>query len=224
MIKNRTAQLLFQTVYCTLGLVGCVACLGIFDNVRLIRWDFYVHFTNISNFLCIGVMLAALIQTAKKNEDSYVSAAPVLKFIGMLGILLTFLVFNIMLAGAEGRDPQANWRVGSLLFHVVLPVLYIADWFLFYERKKCKWYYPIVSIAFPLAYVVYLLIQAVILRFDSSILIPTTTTPLIYPYFFVNLETQGVDGVLMWIAILAVAFVAVGFLFFGLDKLGKKED
>ena len=223
MIKNRTAQLLFQTVYCTLGLVGCVACLGIFDNVRLIRWDFYVHFTNISNFLCIGVMLAALIQTAKKNEDSYVSAAPVLKFIGMLGILLTFLVFNIMLAGAEGRDPQANWRVGSLLFHVVLPVLYIADWFLFYERKKCKWYYPIVSIAFPLAYVVYLLIQAVILRFDSSILIPTTTTPLIYPYFFVNLETQGVDGVLMWIAILAVAFVAVGFLFFGLDKLGKKK-
>ena len=103
MSKNRTAQLIFQTVYCTLGFVGCVASLGIFDNIHVIRWDFYVHFTNISNFLCIGVMLAALIQTAKKQEDSYVSAAPLLKFIGMLGILLTFLVFNIMLAGAEGR-------------------------------------------------------------------------------------------------------------------------
>ena len=128
-----------------------------------------------------------------------------------------------MLAGAEGRDPQANWRVGSLLFHVALPILYIADWFLFYERKKCKWYYPIASIAFPLAYVVFLLIQAIILKFDVSIFIPTTTTPLIYPYFFVNLDTQGVSGVLMWIGILSMAFVAVGYLFFGLDKLGKKD-
>ena len=223
MIKNRTAQLIFQTIYCTLGLVGLVACLGIFDNVSIIRWDFYVHFTNISNFLCIGVMLASLIQTAKKKEDSYVTVAPVLKFIGVLGILLTFLVFNIMLAGAEGRDPQANWRIGSLCFHVVLPIMYIADWFLFRERRNCKWYYPLVSIFFPLGYAVFLLIQAIILKFDSSILIPTTTTPLIYPYFFVNLDTLGVGGVLTWVGILAAAFAAVGFLFFGLDKLGKKK-
>ena len=223
MIKNRTAQLIYQTVYCTLGFVGCIAGLGIFDDINTIRWDFYVHFTNISNFLCIGVMAASLIQTAKKKEDSYVTAAPLLKFIGMLGILLTFLVFNIMLAGAEGRDPQANWRIGSLCFHVVLPILYIADWFLFRERRKAKWYYPIASIGFPLAYVIFLLIQAVILKFDSSILIPTTTTPLIYPYFFVNLDTQGVDGVLMWIGILAVAFATVGYLFVGLDQLGRRS-
>ena len=221
MFKSRTAQLIFYTVYCTLGLVGCVASLGIFDNINEIRWDFYVHFTNISNFLCIGVMLTALIQTAKKKEDGFVSAAPILKFIGMLGILLTFLVFNIMLAGA--RDPQLNWRVGSLVFHVVLPIMYIADWFLFYERKNVKWYYPVASIAFPLAYVIFLLVQALILKFDSSVLITGTTTPLIYPYFFVNLETQGVPGVLMWICVLSAAFVAVGFMFFGLDKLGKKK-
>ena len=223
MIKNRTTQLIFQTIYCTLGLVGIIASLGIFDNINAIRWDVYVHFTNISNFLCIGVMVASLIQTAQKKEDSFVTVAPLLKFIGMLGILLTFLVFNILLAGAEGRDPQANWRIGSLCFHVVLPILYIADWFLFRERKKTKWYYPLASIGFPVAYVIFLLVQAIILKFDSSILIPTTTTPLIYPYFFVNLDTQGVPGVLMWIAILAVAFAAVGFLFFGLDRLIKSK-
>lgn len=222
MIKNRTAQLIFYTIYCTLAFVGCVACTGIFDNINLFRWDFYVHFTNISNFLCFGVMLASLIQTAKKKENSFVTVVPLLKFIGMLGILLTFLVFNIMLAGAEGRDPQANWRIGSLLFHVVLPILFIADWVLFRERRKCKWYYPLASAGFPVAYVIFLLIQALILKFDSSILIPTTTTPLIYPYFFVNLDTLGVPGVLKWIAILSAAFVAVGFVFFGLDRLGKK--
>ena len=223
MIKNRTAQLIYYTIYCTLGIVGCVASLGIFDNINMIRWDFYVHFTNISNYFCLGVMFAALIQTAKKKKDSYVTAAPVLKFIGMLAILLTFLVFNIMLAGAPGRDPQANWRIGSILAHVLLPIMYIADWFLFYRRGESKWYYPLASIGFPLAYVVLLVIQAVILKFDTSILIPTTTTPLIYPYFFVNLETQGLPKVLMWIAILAVVFAAVGYAFYGIDRLIKSK-
>lgn len=222
MIKNRTIQLIYQTVYCTLALVGSVACLGIFDDIKLFRWDFYVYFTNLSNFLCFGVMLTALIQTIKKKEDGFVSSCPLLKFIGMLGIVLTFLVFNFMLAGAEGREPQLNWRIGSICFHVVLPLMYIADWFLFYERKKTTWCYPIASISFPLAYAIFLLIHAAILGFDTSILTPTGTT-LIYPYFFVNLETQGVPGVLMWIAILSVAFVAMGFGFYGLDRISKKQ-
>ena len=46
---------------------------------------------------------------------------------------------------------------------------------------------------------------------------------LIYPYFFVNLETQGVGGVLMWIGIIAAAFIAIGFAFYGLDKISKKK-
>ena len=223
MIKNRTAQLIFYTIYCTLGVVGSVACLGIFDDIKTFRWDFYVYFTNISNFLCLGVMFAALIETVKKKDDGYVSAAPLLKFIGMLGILLTFIVFNTMLAGAADRDPQLNWRIGSLLFHVVLPIMYVADWFLFYERKKCKWYYPLASIGFPLAYVLFLLIQAVILKFDSSILTPTgAKTPLIYPYFFVDLEKQGLM-VLVWIVALAAVFAAVGYAFYGLDRLIKPK-
>lgn len=223
MIKSRTAQLIFQTAYCMLGLVGIVASLGIFDNIHMIRWDVYVHFTNLSNFLCIGIMLAELIQTAKKKDDSYVTTSPVLKFTGMLGILLTFLVFNIMLAGAEGRDPQLNWRIGSLSFHVVLPVMYIADWFLFYERKQCKWYYPLAAAAFPAAYVAFIFVQAAILKFDTSILVPGSTTPLIYPYFFLNLETQGVAGVIKWIVLLLAAFAVVGYLFFGLDRMAQKR-
>lgn len=222
MIKNRTAQLIFQTIYCTLGFVGIVASFGIFDDITMFRWDFYVYFTNISNFLCIGVMFACLIQTIKKKEDSFVTTSPILKFIGMLGILLTFLVFNFMLAG--NRDPQLNWRIGSLTFHVVLPIMYVADWFLFYERKKCKWFYPLASTAFPIAYLVFIFTQAAIMGFDTSILLLDATTPLIYPYFFLNLETLGVGGVLKWIAILLSAFVAVGFVFLGLDKIGKKKD
>ena len=38
-----------------------------------------------------------------------------------------------------------------------------------------------------------------------------------------DLKTQGVAGVAKWIVILLSAFVVVGFIFFGLDKVGKKK-
>lgn len=221
MKTNRTAQLIYQSFYCALGLVAIFASFGIFDDYTVFRWDFYVHFTNLSNYFCIAIMAAQLIQTARKQEDSYVTTAPLLKFIGVLAILLTFVVFNTLLAGAADRDPQLNWRVGSLLCHVVLPILFVGDWFFFRERGKVKWYYPIASAGFPLTYMLFIFIQAMMLKFDTSILIPGTQTPLIYPYFFVNLETQGVAGVAKWAVLLFVAFMAVGFVFYGIDRLLK---
>lgn len=223
MIKNRTVQLVFQTFYCTLGLVGFVASFGIFDDINMIRWDFYVHFTNVSNFFCIGVVVAELIQTIKKKDDSYVSASPLMKFIGILGVLLTFFVFTFMLAGAEDRAPQLNWRVGSICFHVVLPILYIVDWILFYERKTVKWYYPFASIIFPFCYFVFIMIQGLILNFDTSILIPGTKTPLVYPYFFLNIDTQGFLGVIKWLFIFFIGYIVIGYLFYGINRISFKK-
>lgn len=224
MNKNRTAQLIFQSFYCALGLVGIIAGFGIFDDYTNFRWDFYVHFTNISNYLCVGIMMAELIQTAKKQVNSYVTVSPLLKFVGSLAIMLTFLVFNILLAGAPDRDPQLNWRVGSILAHVVLPIMFVGDWILFYEHGKAKPFYPLASAGFPFLYLSFIAIHAVILKFDTSILIPGTNTPLIYPYFFLNVETLGIGGVAKWAMILLAAFVAGGYVFYGADVcLGKKQ-
>lgn len=216
MIKNRTTQLIYQSFYCAIALIGIVASLGIFDDILNPRWDFYVHFTNLSNYLCFGIVFAELIRTAKKKEDSYVNVAPFLKFIGVLAILLTFLVFNLLLAGRPDRDPQANWRVSSITFHVILPIMYVLDWILFYEHKKIKWFQPIASVVFPLVYVIFVYIRAAILDFNPD-------APYIYPYFFLNLETQGLAGVIKWVAILFIGFIALGYVFYGIDKLIKSK-
>ena len=216
MIKNRTTQLIFQSFFCAFGLIGIVGSLGIFDDILNWRWDFYLHFTNLSNYLCIGIVFAELIQTAKKREDSYVSAAPFLKFIGVLAILLTFLVFNFLLAGQPDRDPQANWRVASICFHVILPIMYVLDWLLFYEHKKIRWFYPLASVIFPALYVVFVYIRAALLNFNPE-------APYIYPYFFLNLETQGVAGVAKWVLILFSGFIAMGYIFYGTDKIKKTK-
>jgi hypothetical protein len=212
MIKNRTFQLMFQTAFCTLGFLGIIASFGTFNYAW--RGDFYVHFTNLSNYLCIGVVLAELIQTVKKKEDSYVDKLPVLKFIGVLAILLTFIVFNFILAG--DREMYLNFQINSVLFHIILPILYVLDWFLFYERGKVKIIYPVCSTIFPIVYVVFIFIRAWILNFDS-------TVPYIYPYFFLNLDKLGVFGVTKWVVLLSLGFIVVGFLFYGIDKILSKN-
>ena len=216
MFKNRTTQLIFQSFFCAIGIIGIIASLGIFDDIQNLRWDFYAHFTNLSNYLCIGIMFAELIQTAKKEANSYVTTVPFLKFIGVLAILLTFLVFNFLLAGRPDRDPQANWRISSISFHIILPIMYVFDWLLFYEHKKVKWFYPLASVVFPMLYIVFIYIRAAILNFNPEV-------PYIYPYFFLNLETQGVAGVAKWVAILFAGFIALGYIFYGIDKIIKSK-
>ena len=212
MIKNRTTQLIFQSFYCAIGLIGAVASLGIFDDILNPRWDFYAHFTNLSNYLCLGIMFAELIETAKKSENSYVRKAPLLKFIGLLGIMLTFLVFNFLLAGRPDRDLQSNWRVASICLHVILPIMYISDWVLFYEHKKIRWFYPLISVVFPVLYIIFIYTRAAIVNFNPEV-------PYLYPYFFLNLDNLGVAGVAKWIAILFVGFIVLGYIFYGIDKL-----
>ena len=216
MIKNRTTQLIFQSFYCAIGLIGAVASLGVFDDILNPRWDFYAHFTNLSNYLCIGIMFAELVQTAKKSENSYVSASPLLKFIGLLGIMLTFLVFNFLLAGRPDRELQSNWRVSSICLHVILPIMYIFDWLLFYEHKKIRWFYPLVSVVFPVLYIIFIYTRAFIVNFNPEV-------PYLYPYFFLNLDNLGVAGVAKWVVILFAGFIVLGYIFYGIDKIIKSD-
>ena len=214
MIKNRTVQLMFQTAFCTLGILGIIASFGTFNYE--FRSDFYVHFTNLSNYLCIGIMFAELIETIKKKEDSYTTKLTLLKFIGLTAILLTFFIFNFILAG--DREPQLNFYINSVLFHIILPIMYVVDWVLFYEHKKIKWNYPLVSVLFPVIYAIFIFIfiRAWVLDFNPE-------APYIYPYFFLNLDELGVVGVIKWIGILSVVFVVIGYIMFGIDKILKKK-
>lgn len=214
MIKNRTSQLVFLSMACAVGIIAILASIGLFDGA--FRWDFYIHFTNLSNYLCLSILIAELVSVIKKSDNSYIKIAPRLKFVGLLAILLTFFVYNIMLAPT--KTMQTNFSIFSISLHVIMPVLYVVDWILFYERKT-NWKYPLFSVIFPLIYVSFVFIHAACFKFNVNILNFAGTGPHIYPYFFLNVDQMGVGGVIKWILILAVAFIVIGYIMYGVDKL-----
>ena len=217
MIKNRTVQLVWQSFFLGIAAVGVAASLGLFDMA--FRWDFYIYFTNLSNYFCIGIMVAQLVRTIKRDSDGLCALSPVLKLASLVAILVTFLIFNFLIAREDGRDPMRNFSAMSIILHIVLPVLYLADWVLFHEKSKMKWFTPIPALFFPAAYIVYVIIHAAIRGFDSKLLGFVGSNPLIYPYFFLNPEKLGVLGVLRWCVILGIAFALLGYLFVALGRL-----
>ena len=210
MIKNRTAQIIFQTVYVVLGIIGIIGNLGYFD--KSFNSNFYVYYTNLSNYICFGVMLACLIQTAKANnkkEDGYVSTAPTFKFMCVIMILITCLVYNFLLSGEQTADSYFL-SISNVLLHLVLPVMFVLDWILFYKHGKLRWFHPLLCTIMPIVYVIFILIRAGIMQ--------NVQGALLYPYFFLDLGTLGWGGLIMWMAILFVVFVALGYILYFFDN------
>ena len=219
MRKSKLVQIIYLLVACVIGV------LGTFESMRLFsprfKWDFYVYFTNLSNYFCLIFLFIELIHTLFKTKDDYISVFPKVKFVGVMAILLTFVVFNFVLGKGMSVNQLLNFE--SLSFHFIMPILFIGDWFLFYERKKMDWKYPFYGVIFPLAYLLFIVIHAAILDFDTTIISLNGYTPLIYPYFFVNFEEKGVLGVLSYCVLIAIAVIGCGYIFYGLDKITIKR-
>lgn len=219
MIKSRKIQIAYLAAACTVGVFGILASVGLFEAD--FRWDFYIYFTNVSNYLCVAVMIAELSAALRSKDDGYIDTLPKLKFAGMIGIALTFLMFNAVMAPTKSAEYLLSFRNISL--HVLMPILYVLDWFLFYERGKARLKYPLISLIFPISYMAFVLIHAAALRFDSSIPCYAGDAPLIYPYFFLDYGKQGAWRIVLWVAAIILLLAALGYVFLLLDRASLKK-
>lgn len=219
MRKQRLFQIIYLLIACTIGVLGTFESMRLFSS--RFKWDFYVYFTNLSNYFCLIILFIELGQTLFKKKDDYITIFPKLKFVGMMAILLTFIVFNFVLS--SGMSIKQLLKFESLSFHFIMPILFIGDWFLFYERKKMDWKYPLYGLTFPLAYLLFIIIHAAILDFDTTIISLNGYSPLIYPYFFIDFEQNGITGVLKYCFIIVLGLIVVGYLFYFIDHIEIKK-
>lgn len=231
MLKNKIPQLMIQSIYVILGLIVVASSFGLFEIHEGFRKDFFVQFTNVSNYLCLAVMTIELVYTVismKKGEiEGQTNRVRKIKFMGVVWMVITFCIFNFMLAGGDSRHeividgqvyfsilPIKDFRIGSILAHIVLPILYIVDWILFYERGKDKWYTPFFALIGPLAYILVVYIRVGVMVGLGT---PLDNTQALYPYPFFKISPMLPVILLGFL----VGFIAVGYLVFGIDKLLK---
>ena len=217
MKNNLINKVLYRTVFCTVSFFAILFMTEFFsvggtDTAHFTK-DLFYYYTNLSNFLCFGVMIACLgddVRQLRAGKQVGYNRNPLLKhlkFVATPIIAITFIVYG-MLIGEPGSISFWN-NIANLCYHVVCPVLFILDTVLFDEHKSIGYLEPVVAMILPLIYVIVIeLMGAQTGR---------------YPYFFLDMATLGFGGLMRWIGILLSMFLGLGYLLFFYDKLVKTD-
>lgn len=210
--KNLTTQMIYRIILCCVSGLAVMLTFGIFyagNGIDNPDWTFLKYYTNISNYFVFAVSVTVLADTVKRvyagEREGYNRKIRTLKFMTTVMIMVTFLVYIILL----GNPFSANfWRdLGNISCHVFAPILFIADYFLFEEKKSVSVFAPLLSLIIPLIYVCYIFILgAAIENFE-------------YPYFFLDVNELGYGGVIVWVVVLVAVFTVLGYLLWFYNRL-----
>lgn len=217
MKNNLITKILYRTVFCTVSFFAILFITDFFsvgghDTVTFTS-DLFYFYTNLSNYLCFGVMIACLRDDVKQlrsgktqgfNRNPYLKN---LKFTATAIISITFIAYGLLLGEPATIGFWNN--IANLTYHVACPILFIIDTLLFDEHKSIGFLDPIIATVMPIIYVIVIEIMG--------------ASSGRYPYFFLDMSELGFGGLMKWVGILLSLFISIGYILFVFDKLVKKN-
>lgn len=216
MRKNLVVQLIYRMVACGVSFLAVILSFNIFfyhERTAVPNWEIFKYYTNLSNYFVFVVSMAVLIGTIRRvlrgEREGYNRVWRTFKFMTVVMILVTFLVYLILLGNPLSLGFWTD--LGNLSYHVLAPILFILDYILFEEKKSISVLAPVYSLIIPLVYVGYIFILGAAIG------------NFVYPYFFLDVHTLGYGGVLLWVLALLVVFTVLGYLLWLWNRLEKKD-
>ncbi len=212
-IGNKWAAFAYRLVIVVAAAVGIGIQTGIVGpgslNLGSLR-----YFTLLSNLLCLVYFLADAFFCLRRERN----LCPQLKGAIAMALTVTGIVYHTMLTGVafsmDGLDdPMFNSALGQLgnqLLHTVVPVMALCDWLLFDEKGTYRLSSPFVWALLPDAYFVYATVR--------GFLLPAAFYGDRFPYPFINFDVLGWKVVPIVVG-LNVAFILLGFVYVGVDRL-----
>jgi len=216
-INNRVLALVYRLIAFILGSLAISFDFGLFDGE--FKSGNFLYFTIISNIVCaifFGILLIKTIYDIR-NSGVYGSSNILFHIRGeiLISILLTMSVYHFILVPyALNSNPYQSLKIVDIIFHYVMPMLTLFDWILFDEKGKFKWYDPLMWTIGPYVYLVVIFVQSGmnnIARVEANI--------GKYVYAFLDVDVIGISNVTINILSLTVAFIIIGYLIYGFDKI-----
>jgi hypothetical protein len=209
-IRNKALSITYKSLLVVIGLYALSLTLGIYHGE--FNRSQLNYFTNLSNIWVVIYFLIDIIYISKRPSGAVWQ--PAVKSAVTMAITVTFLVYHFMLTG-EGFDMSGTMRVAMVLTHYVVPVMTIVDWFAFDKKGHMKAYSPLTWTILPLLYFVYAMIASQIgdgIGYSGSR----------YPYPFMDVDALGLPRVLLTVGILLLFFIALGYIYYGIDRVCTK--
>lgn len=166
---------------------------------RFIR--FFSYFTVLTNIIVALTTTAMAFFPASKSGRF--AARPTVQAAVAVYISIVGLVYSLFLRSVW--DPQGWQSVADHALHDVVPLAYVIYWIVFATKHGLTWFEPLKWLTYPLFYCVYSLARGAIAMW--------------YPYWFVDVTKLGYATALTNTAFVLIAFMIVGFIYFGVAKL-----
>lgn len=159
--------------------------------------NFFSFFTVQSNIL-LGIGAAILLANPLADGRAF----RVLRIAGLIGIAVTGVVYVTLLRDVVDLEGAA--ALTNVGFHYLAPLLGVIGWLLFGPWRRLDLRTVVLSLIWPVAWLVYTLIRGEATDF--------------YPYPFIDVTELGYGRVLLNAAGITVVFLAVGWLFLAGDR------
>jgi len=195
-LNNRSGSFIYKLVLLTAVLFGIYLSISRGPDYGLHPLYF---FTTQSNIL-VSLALIYFLLFPRPSR-----ARAILRGSVMLGIVITGLIFHLMLVPHYPEYFAAGVDFRGHLTHTIAPAGYVLDWLLFDQKKQMRFADIRYWIIYPLLYWLF----SVVRGFFSGV----------YPYFFMDIGELGLGSALLWLLVLCVIFVLLGFLIIGIDNL-----
>lgn len=167
--------------------------------------NLFSYFTILTNLL-IAISVTSILLLPKTSVGAFFRKASVLSAVALY-IFIVALVYNTVLRGIVTLNGW-NFFVDTLL-HVIVPILFIAYWFLFVAKGTLQFKQGLSWLVFPFAYLIYSLTRGAVYGW--------------YPYPFLNVLTFGYPKVIVNAVVLIVVFMLSGLALIALDKKMSKR-
>lgn len=113
----------------------------------------------------------------------------------VLYVVVAGVIWNLFLV-----DVSMGYTPANILLHIVVPVLALIDWVIVGQsQSQVRWWQPLVWLVYPAAYL-------------GLAIVVLNNLGRRAPYYFLDPGSVGAATVAGNVAVLAVAFVALGYL------------
>ncbi|WP_119396522.1 Pr6Pr family membrane protein [Salinibius halmophilus] len=179
-------------------IIAAVVAEGEPVGAELLR--FYSFFTHWANILCCIFFIGLALPSGKLHK---LARLPGVRSALTVYMTVVAIVYHALLA--DLWDPQGLTYVADLMFHTLVPAAVFAIWLLAGETARIAYKTVLWFIALPFIYLVYSLVRGAFSNY--------------YPYFFLDVNDLGYQGVAISSLALLIAFLGLGFLFAALANL-----
>jgi hypothetical protein len=122
----------------------------------------------------------------------------VLRMIGVVGITLTFVVFQLVLRGLQDLTGEAAFA--DVMLHTVSPILGVGGWLLFGPRRLTDRIVIAWTICYVVAWTIFTMIRGAIVHHGGV---------HFYPYPFLDAADKGYPRVILNMVVVAAAFLGL---------------